>query len=770
MQRTLLISFLMIFALSFQARGNNKFGIIPYPQQLTPGSGNFVFDNNTAVFCDKSSPEFLKLAQQFTDHFNTVSGWKLSLNGNQNAKKKIVFKNTPTDNKEGYKLTVTSNSIVIEAGAPNGCFYALQTLYQMLPTAIYKKTFTGEKKWTVACVNITDAPRFAYRGMHLDVGRHFFPIEFIKKYIDAMAIHKFNTFHWHLTEDQGWRIEIKKYPRLTSVGSIRQKTVKENMYSEFPHKYDEKPYGGYYTQDQAREIVKYAKERFINVIPEIEMPSHSSAAIAAYPFLSCRRDSTVKVVPDWGVFKDVYCTRDSTFKFMEDVLTEIMDIFPSEYIHIGGDECPKDRWKTCPDCQGLMKKLGLKNEMELQSYFIHRIEKFLNGHGRKIIGWDEILEGGLAPNALVMSWRGIQGGIEASKAGHYVIMTPGAYCYFDHYQGNPETEPLAIGGYLPIDQVYNYEPVPDALTPEQAKYILGSQANVWTEYISSSDKVEYMVLPRMAALSEVLWCNKDVKNWNRFTSALPDEFKRLEANHLNYSRCFYDVQVSVKALADNKLKVKLTCDDPKARILYSLGKGTKPNLLYSDTLVVDRSTTINAAAFSGKKQLGKSISEDVIVSKITGLPYTQDPINTWYRGDTPFALTDGKTGGLHSYDKWIAVGRTQDATFIFDLKQTQTISLVSAGMLSAPAMCAYMSPAVSVWISTDGTTFSKVAETAMQPRKTGGWIIYRPEMKFAPAQARYVKLLLQNCGTCDNREDDNESGFSQLFLDEVGVW
>jgi len=429
----------------------NEYNIIPFPQEIISQSGTFSFNKKTVILCSFQQTEKLKIAQQFSDQFALVSGMKLQvldISSGTDTTNSIIFqtKSVPGQSPEAYRLQINQKTIRIEAQTGNGFFYALQTLYQLMPVEIYGYKKSGILKWSAPAVQIYDAPRFAYRGLHLDVCRHFFPVEFIKKYIDAMAIHKLNSFHWHLTEDQGWRIEIKKYPLLTEIGSKRDETLKGYYYENFPQQFEKKSYGGFYTQDEAKEIVAYAKERFITVIPEIELPGHAQAAIAAYPFLSCNQDSSVKVESRWGIFPEVYCPRESTFTFLEDVLTEVMAIFPSNYIHIGGDECPKDRWKTCPDCQKIIKTLNLMDENGLQSYFVERIEKFVNSKGRRIIGWDEILDGGLAPNATVMSWRGIQGGIAAAKSGHDVIMTPGTHCYFDKYQADPTTEPTTIGG------------------------------------------------------------------------------------------------------------------------------------------------------------------------------------------------------------------------------------------------------------------------------------------------------------------------------------
>ncbi len=584
-----------------------KYQIIPIPQKLIPKNGSFKFNSKTVVLCDFNCPEEVRLAHQFVSQIQLVSGLNIPVLRNQqnlNARA-IIFKLTTDSGAESYRLKVTPNFIQINAGAAAGIFYAMQTLYQLMPVEIYGNKLAHKVKWQVPCVEIVDAPRFAYRGLHLDVSRHFFSINFIKKYLDAMAIHKLNTFHWHLTDDQGWRIEIKKYPKLTQVGSIRAQTL-EGYYFSNPQKFDGKPYGGFYTQDEAREIVAYAAQRFITVIPEIEMPGHSEAALASYPFLSCNNDTTIRVATNWGIFKDVFCPRDTTFRFLENVLTEIMDIFPSKFIHIGGDECPKDRWKSCSDCQQLIQKLDLKDENGLQSYFIHRIENFLNAHGRSIIGWDEILDGGLAPNATVMSWRGTAGGVEAANAGHNVIMTPVTSCYLDHYQGDPSTEPLAIGGFLPISQVYAYEPIAPELAANDKKYVLGSQANVWTEYMPNSRQVEYMVFPRLAALSEVLWSGKNQRNWNDFRGRLLTQFERYKQLDINYSKAFFNVSFQSQLTTDHQTQVFLSCDDPIAEIYYWIS-GKK--FRYTHPIIVDKNMIINAQAFEKKIPVGKLLSK-----------------------------------------------------------------------------------------------------------------------------------------------------------------
>ncbi len=510
--------------------------IIPQPNSVKFKEGSFNISENTTLHItdDAKKLENIKFATDYL--YNTFSRFGIDIKTvDESLKNQIVISKGDFDNDEAYSIEtiVSSDLLLIKVKTSRGLFYAFQTLKQLLPVEIFGKG--SEKKWDVPAISLKDAPTFPYRGMHLDVGRHYFSIEFIKKYIDYIAMHKMNTFHWHLTEDQGWRIEIKKYPKLTEVGAYRDETL-IGHYSDKPHKFDGKRYGGFYTQDQIRQVVKYAQERFVTVIPEIEFPGHSTAAIASYPELSCDGKKQ-KVATKWGVFpKGVYCTKEINFQFMEDVLSEVLELFPSKYIHIGGDEAPKDQWNKCRHCKNLIYKEKLGDSYGLQSYFIKRIEKFLNQRGRNLIGWDEILEGGLAPNATVMSWRGVKGGIEAAKQNHDVIMTPGTHCYFDHYQGDKNKEPVAIGGNTTLKKVYSFEPIPSELNQQQAKHILGAQGNVWTEYMKDSKKVEYMVFPRISALSEVVWTKKDKRDWADFLNRMEIQYLRYDILGINYLR------------------------------------------------------------------------------------------------------------------------------------------------------------------------------------------------------------------------------------------
>jgi hexosaminidase len=511
-----LLLLLFIFSLSaFAQITDANLGIIPAPLSVQKQEGFFELNKETALQYQTESD--LKVAQLFATLVKAQSGFDLVLAKNFIVKPKSVISFSSatalekTSNLEAYQLQVTSDQINLQ-GSSKGVFYAMQTLSQL-----YLNNFTNGK--IPQCI-VNDEPRYAYRGLHLDVSRHFYPISFVKKYIDLMAFYKLNNFHWHLTDDQGWRIEIKKYPKLTAIGGYRAQTVIGNYHDRMPQWFDGTPYGGFYTQEEIKEVVAYADAKFINVIPEIEMPGHAMAALASYPELACG-DNTgpFLTAQKWGVFPDIFCAgKEETFNFLEDVLAEVMALFPSKYIHIGGDEAPKTTWKACKYCQARIKKQRLKNEDQLQSYFIQRIEKFVNKNGKSIIGWDEILEGGLAPNATVMSWRGVGGGISAAKQNHFVIMSPSTNgVYLDHTQGRSDQEPVTIGGDGNIAKIYNYNPTPSSLTTQQQSYILGVQANMWTEYMPTANKVEYMLLPRLLAVSEIAWtslANKDFKDFN----------------------------------------------------------------------------------------------------------------------------------------------------------------------------------------------------------------------------------------------------------------
>ena len=560
------VAYLLFFCALVHADDIN---IIPKPNSITPHDGYFELSRKTELIVSKEGDR--ELADVFNAYLQQNFGFKLKIRPKASGRANAVSLSGLVPDMElpkgGYRLGVAKNKVDIFATDQAGRFYAIQSLIQLLPA-------TKADKLKIPAVEISDAPRFGYRGMHLDVSRHFWPVSFVKKYIDLMSQYKFNTFHWHLTDDQGWRIEIKKYPRLTEIGSKRPESVKEKNLQ--PYIGDGVPVEGFYTQDEVRDVVAYAKARFVTVIPEIELPGHSSAAWAAYPELGCKQDYKYKVQTTWGIFKEVYCPTEKTFQFLEGVLSEVIELFPdSPYIHIGGDEVLKDMWKESPEVKELMAREGLKDEPEVQSYFVRRMEKFINSKGKKIIGWDEILEGGLAPNATVMSWRGMKGGIEAAKAHHDVIMTPTDFAYFDYGQGDPAYEPINIGNYVTLQKVYSFDPVPKELSPEEAQYILGGQGNVWTEYIQTPEKVEYMVFPRMLALSEVLWTKPENKDYADFQRRSAANFARLDKQNVNY-RIPEPAGLENRVLAGDSTEMLLTAPIGGSKIYYTLD-GSEPS-------------------------------------------------------------------------------------------------------------------------------------------------------------------------------------------------
>ena len=531
---TALLALFVLTACNCRQADDCALSIIPLPRHVERYEGTFTLTSRCPIVADTADSALLRIAGFLNGRLRTAAGFELAVTAESDAPA-IRFVRTSGMEPEAYLLQSGPEGVRIEYTNPAGAFYGLQTLLQMLPVGIYADS-RQRGDWTVPFARIEDAPRFAYRGMHLDVCSHFFGPEYLKRYIDLMAVHKVNRFHWHLTEDQGWRIEIKRYPLLTEKGSVRKETVIGSFASKF---FDGEPYGGFYTQDEIREIVRYAADRFITVIPEIEMPGHARAAIACYPELSCGLEANYELATTWGVFRQVYCPREETFRFLENVLDEVFELFPSQLVHIGGDECPKHSWKRCPHCQSLIRKLGLKDEFELQSYTVRRMEKWLGEHGRKIIGWDEILEGGVSPTATVMSWRGSKGGIAAAKAGNHVIMAPNDFCYLDYYQTkDPMKEPLGIGGFVPVSKSYALDPY-NGLAPEERPYILGVQANLWTEYIFTSTHLKHMLLPRLAAIAEVGWAY-DRKDFADFKRRMNSFRKCYDAAGYNYATYFFD--------------------------------------------------------------------------------------------------------------------------------------------------------------------------------------------------------------------------------------
>lgn len=509
--------------------------VIPQPVAVTPQQGHFTITRDTTIWTDRAS---VRVGRQLAQDLELPTGFIFHVRlGQPTRGHAIRLVRDPSLTRlgpEGYLLTVTRSRVLIRAPEEAGLFYGVQTLRQLLPPDIFREAPLPGAVWTVPAVTIEDYPRFRWRGAHLDVSRHFMPKAFVKKFIDLLALYKLNTFHWHLTDDQGWRLEIKQYPRLTSVGAWRTQTIVGRQPSDPSHwTFDGTPHGGFYTQDDAREIVAYAKARFITVVPEIEMPGHSVAAIAAYPDLGVT-GQPLEVATHWGVFSDILNAKPSTVEFMQNVLTEVMAIFPSRYIHVGGDEADKAKWKVSPAIQARIRDLNLKDEDELQSWFIRQMDGFLTAHGRRLVGWDEILQGGLAENAVVMSWRGTAGGVAAARAGHDVVMAPTSHTYLDYAQSSGPGEPAGQSAVLPLQTVYDYEPVPADLEPQYAAHVLGAQAQIWTEYMPDPKRVEYMAFPRLTALAEVVWTPPDRKDYAGYLARVTIDLQRLQRLDVNF--------------------------------------------------------------------------------------------------------------------------------------------------------------------------------------------------------------------------------------------
>lgn len=772
MKSILLYTALLCMPAIVVAQGNS---IIPRPVSQESRPGSFALSMKTPILVadegDRPTAEF------FNSYLQKLYGFRLpivtesKIAGIRLSTRKFI----QAPQKDAYELEAGASGIRIEGDSYAGTFYGMQSLIQMLPLV---RTTTLKVPGTF----IRDEPRFAYRGMHLDVTRHIFPIDFIKKYIDFIALHKMNYFHWHLTDDQGWRIEIKKYPRLTQIGGWRNGTI----IGRFPGTgNDSIRYGGYYTQQEVREIVEYAAKRHITVVPEIEMPGHASAAIAAFPILSCfpseptlpnrgtawAGPSTGKQVQQgWGVFDDVFCAgKETTFEFLEDVLDEVLELFPSKLIHIGGDECPKENWKRCSQCQQRMKENGLKDEHELQSYFIQRMEKYLNAKGREIIGWDEILEGGLAPNAAVMSWRGEEGGIAAAKQRHKVVMTPGGWLYFDHTQSLNE-DSVTIGGYTTVEKTYSYEPVPAQLNAEEAKYILGAQANLWTEYIKNPKKVEYMLLPRMSALSEVLWSPKELKDWDHFEKRLLLQFKRYDRWGANYSKAFFDLKAEVVSMEDGKIGWRLSTKQTGTPIYYKV-KGDKKaqnaSKRYKAVIPVNGPVAMTAWA-----QNGNPIDQRFQFSLSTGkkLELTHSPAGN-YPGDGAFTLVNGVLNekGLGRSREFLGF-EGKDCEAVIDMGSPTDMSRVLVYSLAQGGSWVYPPKEVVVMYSNDGVNFTKPESQQFVshfPKERN--LEVKLNSDGSAIKARYLKVLVKNFGIIPQGMTGAGHG-AWLFVDEIQVF
>lgn len=635
---------------------NQGINVVPKPMELTKNEGEFKLSEQTKVVTG-NHPELKKVAEFFVQKIKLSTGFDLKIVDQLPTNNFIQLAiNSEIKQAEAYTLNANKSGVKIEGQTAKAAFYGMQTLLQLLPAEIESNSVVSNINWTVPAVTVNDAPRYPYRGMHLDVCRHFFPVEFIKKQLDVMAMFKMNYFHWHLTEDQGWRIEIKKYPKLTQVGSKRTEGEGHE-------------YGGFYTQEQVKEIVRYAQERFITVIPEIELPGHALGALTAYPEYSCT-GGPFKVRNIWGIEPDVYCAgKEETFKFINDIIDEVVALFPSEYFHIGGDECPKKRWEKCKLCQKRIKKEGLKNEHELQSYFIQRVEKMLLKHGKKMIGWDEILEGGLAPTATVMSWRGEKGGIEAANQGHDVIMTPGNWCYLDHYQGSDKVEPVAIGGYTTLAESYSYDPQPKEIAADKAKHILGTQGNVWSEYMYTPEIAEYRIYPRIIALAEVNWTTKANKNYTDFEKRMDNQFVRLDKHNINYHIPLPEGPAN-KVVFTDKAELVFTTVRPVKMVYTTDGSTPKPSSTeYTTPIVLTQNATVKIASVlvSGRMSKVRTITvEKQTPAKAVELGHT-------HRG-LKMKVADGhfiKVGDLKNAKEWKQgeITNIEKGHKLFDMKK-----------------------------------------------------------------------------------------------------
>ena len=750
-------------------KAQGDYAIIPLPQEVvTQGSAPFLLKPSTPISYQEGDAEMEQTARFLASYVKEATGYEPKvITGNAD---KGIHLSIASDirNPEGYRLLVSENGIEIAGASNAGIFYGVQTLRKSIPAVAEGMDIE------LPAASINDYPRFPYRGMHLDVSRHFFPVDSVKKFIDILALHNMNRFHWHLTDDQGWRIEIKKYPELTQIGAQRKETV----IGRNSGKYDGKPYGEgmFYTQDEIRDVIAYAQERFITIIPEIDLPGHQLAAITTYPDLGCT-SGPYEVWTQWGVSDDVICAgNEKAMTFLEDVLGEVIDLFPSEYIHVGGDECPKVRWEKCPKCQARIKAEGIKGDKKhsaeeyLQSYVISRMEKFVESKGRHIIGWDEILEGGLAPNATVMSWRGMDGGIEAAKQKHNVVMTPNTYVYLDYYQSaDTDLEPEAIGGYLPLEKVYSFEPTA-GISPEDQKYVIGAQANLWTEYIPTFSQVEYMIMPRIDAVADIQWSDPSKKDYQTFLPRVARMTQLYDRLGYNYGKHIFDINASLTTNTENgTLDIALT-KLGEGDIYYTVD-GSDPTIAsikYEGPVQINQDCEFKAIVVR-PNGTSRIFSEDIFFNKATMKPITlKEKPSKGYVFNGAQVLVDGLRGGSnYKTGHWLGFqGKDLDATI--DLKEPTEIQKVSFNTNVVKGDWIMGASAVTVKVSDDGKNFKEVASKKIpeltQNDKDG---LYPQEISFAPVKARYVEVIINSSKLPKWHGGAGSPAF--LFVDEIEI-
>ncbi|MAQ88148.1 MAG: beta-N-acetylhexosaminidase [Candidatus Marinimicrobia bacterium] len=772
---------MLVFSISFNCNNNkamvdmNKINVIPKPKSIKLNEHGLSINLLDKIITTKNSDSEIKIARMVQEFISPIKSLPLEASDEKKPNSILIT----IDNRkefpiEGYSLSISANNkLEITSSTYAGLFYGYQTFRQLCGEQLENNS--KPTTMVIPGVDIVDEPTFKYRGMHLDVSRHFFDIDFIKTYIDMIALHKMNVFHWHLTDDNGWRIEIDKYPMLAEKSAWRVDRRSDPWKEQSPAKKDEKAtYGGYYTKEEIREVVEYARSKNIMIIPEIEMPGHTSEVFAAYPELSCKGEYIPVNPGSYWPNVDIFCAgKEEVFEFLQNVLEEIVEMFPGPYIHIGGDEAHKEYWETCPLCQKRITEEGLDNEHELQSWFIKRIEKFIVSKNKKLVGWDEILEGGLAKSATVMSWRGMKAGVESAKAGHDVIMCPTSHCYFDYYQADPENSPAAFGGYTTLKKVYSFNPIPSDLSNSEKGYILGAQGNLWTEYVQTPDRAQYRVLPRMSALSEVLWSGPGKNTYEDFYKRLNVLKSRFDQLGWNYAPGSYAVSITVDQKDNEKVhKIKLTSEKPGETIKYTLdgSEPKKSSLNYHSPIVIDKKVTIKAALFIDKEQKGKTSKKTIYFSKAIGKSVQYNTkYSDRYSGSGPLTLVDGLTGTIAHNDNYWQGWKGQNIDVTIDLDDIKNISKVSVGFLESHGSWIFLPTHVIVSFSTDGLSFGGESEIRINDGENGG-----PANRIdcesidLNLSARYVRVRAINRGGCPEWHPGAGSK-TWLFSDEIIV-